>query len=311
MKDNEPLVIIIILFIILGFAYEPIKNSNNTPLNIESGSTSSIGANESLGYSQNENVASDLIEVEESVENLEKTLEQRLEEAKRSPFYNKVRMSYISGVYSNDPNQEYISLYTSLDKTETVNITGWYFKSDVTGYYATIGKASLLPFPFAKSESDVILTNQDRVIVTKGFSPIGISFRTNICTGYFEENRTFNPSLPLECPLAEDENLPKFSDVYDRNDECLDIIERIPRCTTVNSSFLRDLPDTVPSYCKNYMTASINYNACVAKHFGDTDFPGNEYRIYLNKFGPLWRTRREKITLYDRNGLIVDSINYD
>lgn len=58
------------------------------------------------------------------------------------------------------------------------------------------------------------------------------------------------------------------------------------------------------------MVAHINYNACVAKHFGDTDFPGREYRIYLGKFGPLWRPEREKINLHDRSGLIVDTITY-
>ncbi|KKP80075.1 MAG: hypothetical protein UR80_C0039G0014, partial [Parcubacteria group bacterium GW2011_GWB1_35_5] len=70
------------------------------------------------------------------------------------------------------------------------------------------------------------------------------------------------------------------------------------------------LPDTISLACKNYITTQINYNTCVATHLGDTDFPGNQYRIYLNKFGPLWRTTHDTINLYDENGLIVDTIDY-
>lgn len=219
-------------------------------------------------------------------------------------------MSGISGLYGDNPDQEYIYLSTNLDKTETLKITGWYLRSEITSYYAVIGKTALLPFPFNKTESDIILQQGDRVYLTKGFSPIGISFRTNKCAGFFEEDRTFTPGLRLECPAAIDEKLPTFSSVYDRNDECLNIIEGLSRCTSINGQFVRDLPDTVPNSCKTYMTTQINYNVCVALHFGDTDFPGQEYRVYLNKFGPLWRQRQDKINLHDQNGLVVDTISY-
>ncbi len=312
MKDN-PLPILIILIIIMGLAYSPLKNSRSGTGSggNQGGSPSSIQTNDpKLGYSPNKEVAENIKDVEDDLQRLEQNIQKQIAENKRSPYYNKIRMSGVSGVYGDDPSKEYITLSTNFDKGETVNITGWYFKSEVTGYYATIGKAALLPFPFTKVESDVVLQRGDRAIIVKGFSPIGISFRTNKCTGFFEENRKFTPSLPLQCPNPEDEKLPKFSTIYDRNDECLNIIERIPRCTTVGNEFLRDLPDTVPSSCKNYLQTQINYNACVAFHFDDTDFPGNQYRIYLNKFGPLWRQEREKLNLHDRSGLIVDSVSY-
>ena len=241
---------------------------------------------------------------------VKKTVTEKAGEINRSPYYGKVNMSRITGLKDSNPDREYLSLSTKLSTNETVKITGWYLKSETTGYYAVIGKAALLPFPFTRTESDVILGQGDRVHIIKGFSPIGISFRTNKCTGYFEENRTFTPSLSLKCPLAKDENLPTFSSVYDRNDECVRIIGRISRCTTKDSEFMRDLPDTVSSSCKTYINTQVNYNACVAKHFSDTDFPGNEYRLYLNKFGPLWRTTHDTINLHDENGLIVDTISY-
>jgi hypothetical protein len=156
----------------------------------------------------------------------------------------------------------------------------------------------------------VILQKGDRAYLTKGFSPIGISFRTNKCTGYFEENRTFYPSLPTECPRASDEKLPTFSSDLDRNDECLDLIDRIGACTTKGGEFIRDLPDTVTQSCKTYITTQVNYNSCVANHFSDSDFPGREYRIFFNKFGPLWRTAHDKINLLDESGLVVDTVSW-
>lgn len=319
MSIKEPLLIALVLFILVGLAYSPLKKAS---LNKKSDSTntSSIGKSSNpskessvgnIGYTSNKIVAEDIKEAEKAIEKLEKSLSQTQETRKRSPYYNKVRMSSnISGLRQNDPNKEYVTLSTSLEKTETIKITGWYLKSEVTGYYAVIGKASLLPFPFTKNESDVFLQQKDRVILTKGFSPIGISFRTNKCTGYFEENRTFTPSLSLQCPRAKDESLPQFSNILDRDEECVKIIGKISRCTTKGNEFIRDLPDTVTNSCKTYITTQINYNSCVARHYSDTDFPGNEYRLFLNKFGPLWRTTHDKVNLHDENGLIVDSISY-
>ncbi len=311
MKENkEPILIILILFILAGLAYSPAKKSGVLDKNMDTQNTSTIGADTSANYAGNASTAEEIRRTQEEIENLEKNLREETEKRKRSPYYGKITMSGISGLYGDNPDEEYISLYTSLQKNETVKITGWYLKSEVTGYYAVIGKASLLPFPFNKTESDIILQQGDSVIITKGFSPIGISFRTNLCTGYFEENRAFIPNLSKECPLPKDETLPVFSTIHDRQEECLDLIDNIPRCTTKGSSYIRDLPDTVADSCKNYITTQINYNSCVAKHFSDTNFPGQEYRVYLNKFGPLWRQRSDKINLHDQNGLIVDTISY-
>jgi len=307
---KEPFLILIFLFIIVGLAYGSLKKVE--PENSSTRNTySTIGTSDNgLNNSSNKDIVENIKKVETDLKKMQKNLDQEIAESKLSPYYNKITMSNISGLQGTNPDKEYLSLSTNLNKEETIKITGWYLKSEVTNYYAIIGKASLLPFPFAKTESDVILQQKDKVYLVKGFSPIGISFRTNKCTGYFEENRTFTPSLSKKCPLPKSENLPVFSSVYDRNDECLRIIDRIPRCTTKDNEFLRDLPDTVPQSCKDYIANQINYNTCVALHFGDTDFPGNEYRLYLNKFGPLWRTTHDTINLHDQNGLIVDSISY-
>jgi hypothetical protein len=308
MKD--PLIILLVLFVLVGLAYSPFKkanlnksNNSNTPSSIET-------ASDNLGSSSNKNVAENIKQTEAEVKKLEENVNKEAEKSVRSPYYNKIRMSGISGLYQSDPNREYFTISTGLSKNETVKITGWYLKSDVTGNYVVIGGASMLPVPFNKAESNVVLQQGDRAYLTKGFSPIGISFRTNKCTGFFEEDRDFVPSLSTNCPRPIDEKLPSFSSDLDRNDECINIIEGISQCRTKDSAFIRDLPDTVPSTCKTYITTQINYNSCVAKHFSDTDFPSNEYRLYFNKFGPLWRTTHDTINLRDENGLVVDTVSY-
>lgn len=316
MKDKTPIFIVLFLIIIIGLVFSPAKKGIEKQKE-ERRVSSSVGKKEEIksssttsGFTPNKVIAKDIKEAEEQIKRLEENIAKADTPGKKSPYADKIRMSNLAGARSNDPSKQYVTLSTRLGKTETVNITGWYLKSEVTGYYAMIGKASLLPFPFTKSENDIVLQQGDRAVLVKGFSPIGISFRTNICTGFFEENRTFTPSLPLRCPLPEDEVLPKFSNDLDRNDECIKIIERIPRCVTKGNEFVRDLADTVPESCKTYIRTQINYNSCVARHFSDTSFPGNEYRVYLNKFGTLWRTDKEKISLYDQNGLVVDTISY-
>lgn len=298
---KEPFLILLAIVILVGLAYDPLQTK---PEGVVTNSTYS-----SVGNNSNYNTAENIKNTQKELDNLKENLDKKIAESKRSPYYNKISVSGISHAYGDETN-EYLTLYTNLEENESVKITGWYFKSEVTGYYAMIGKAALLPFPFTNTESDVVLQKGDRAIITKGFSPINISFRTNKCTGYFEENRTFTPGLAYQCPLPKDEKLPQFSNNYDRNDECVAIIENINRCATVNQSFIRDLPDTVLPACKNYMTTQINYNACVANHLSDTDFPGHEYRLFLKKFGPLWRPTHDKINLHDQNGLIVDTISY-
>lgn len=303
MKEiKEPLIILLVLFVLIGLAY-----GHKNP---DANKSSNASTPSAISKSPNKDVAENIKTVEEQVKQLEANINNEIEKSKRSPYYGKIRMSRISGLHEIDPSNQYITLSAALKKNENVKITGWYLQSEVTGYYAIIGKASLLPFPFTRIDSDVVLDQGDKVYLIKGFSPIGISFRTNKCTGYFEENRTFVPSLPIECPLTKNEKLPTFSNDYDRNDECLKIIGRVPQCTTINSVFIRKLPDTVSDSCKTYLTEQINYNTCVALHFSNTDFPSNEYYVYLNKFGPLWRTTHDKINLRDQNGLIVDSISY-
>lgn len=313
MKDKSPILILFVLFVLVGLAYGPYKRNvqNSTSSSSQSSIANQNTYDGSLGYTPNKYTSEDLKEVEEQIKNLEKNLDEQKGLGKASPYADLVSLSYITNLNNPDPSREYIRLSTYLKKDQTLNITGWYLRSEKTGYTVVVGKTSLLPFPFSKtSEENVVLQYQDKALLIKGFSPIGISFRTNKCTGYFEQYMDFFPDLQNDCPRVIDTELPQFSTILDRNDECVDMLTRIRRCESVTGQFLRDLPDTITPSCKAYAETHATYNACVATHFSDIDFPGDTYYIYFNKFGPLWRSKNEKINLYDKNGLVVDSIEY-
>lgn len=305
MKDNkDALFFLLVIVIIVGMAWNPNKTATK-----QSSDSAVISTKTSI--EQNRTPEEQIRDIGREVEQLNKKIQAESEKAKRSPYYGKVRAS-LSGVNSEDPNNELIILFTNLDSGEKVNITGWKFKSAITGNQAVIGRAALLPYPNQGTETDVILKQGDTAFISKGYSPIGISFRTNKCIGYFEENRTWNPSLPLMCPRPIDDGVPTFSSDLDQQDACLDAIRYIPTCATRGTSYTRNLPDTVPSACKTYIEKQINYNTCVDKHFSDINFAGHEYRLYLKSFAHLWRDydKDDTIHLYDSAGLIVDTISY-
>lgn len=311
-NNKDGIVIILVLFIIVGLAWDPARKemrSNSTSNEVFG--DSSVGNNESesgQGITEEE-VLSQIKESEQTVNQIQKDIEKQNLEKTRSIYYGKVTISRPAYLNDPDPSREYMTLSTSLDRGEKVDITGWVLKSDRSGNSATIGKASLLPFPYKKGEDNVILHQGDRIYLIKGFSPIGTSFRTNKCTGYFGQYNEFFPYIARNCPLPRDEDLPQFSNVLDRDDECKDLIERLPRCSVPTNT--NRLPDTVSSSCKTYLQTKINYNVCVSEHKGDTDFPGNEWYVYLNRFGPLWRDKRETIKLLDRVGKVVSETTYN
>jgi hypothetical protein len=306
----HPILALILTFILIGFAYGPSKEYRKNISQNNSSISKRQASSQDVGYTPNKYIVDDVKKVEDQIKKLDKKIDERGGLESKSIFSDKISMSSVTNLNDKDPNREYIRLSNYLGKNETLNITGWYLRSEKSGYTLVLGGASLLPFPFSKNYSDVVLQHNDKVIIVKGFSPIGISFRTNKCVGYFEEYNDFTPSLENSCPLLTDTDLPQFSSIPDRQDECVRAIDRVGRCKTVSGQYLRDLDDTVTSSCKAYMEVHATYNACVAKHFGDTDFPGNTYYIYLNKFGPLWRENNEKINLYDRDGFVVDSISW-
>lgn len=211
------------------------------------------------------------------------------------------------GASSSDYDTEYMIIKSDERNSEKVNITGWILKSEITGEQVTIPKGVYLPF-LSKINTDepVFLSPGDSAIITTGRSPIGISFKTNICSGYLEQFQDFYPYLDSRCPRPEKE--PDFITTGPNrlNDQCVDYVTRMSSCT-INT---KTLPLDMQYECSSYISSQINYNSCVGRHKNEKGFYQDEWRIFLGRETELWKERRETIKLLDANGRIVDTITY-
>jgi len=228
-------------------------------------------------------------------------------ETQISIFGGKVSFRGRGRAQENNPNKEYLEIIASVDNTQPVNISGWRLKSVVTGREATIGEGSYLPYSGrVNTELTIFLRPGERAFIVTGRSPLGVSFRLNTCTGYFEQFQDFEPRLPKDCPRPEDEDFPAGPNGL--TDACVEYIEGLPRCQAhvqaIPSAFVND------PICQEYITKEITYNECVTVHKDDPDFYKSEWRIFLRRDQELWKEKRETILLLDDKKKTVSSISY-
>jgi len=239
---------------------------------------------------------------------LEKESEQTQETKKISLYQDKISIERGTATYT-DPSAEYLVLTNDRKNKEKINISGWSITSSATGKNITIGEASYLPYTSKTNpQQPIFLSPGDKAYVTTGRSPIGTSFRTNLCTGYFEQFQDFKPSLKNECPrIVNEENFKiKISGPNALNDACIDFIERMRTCT-INA---KPLPLTMQYECSSFINSEINYQTCVTNHKNEEDFYKSEWRIFLNRDEELWKAKRETIRLLDADGKVIDSLSY-
>lgn len=201
------------------------------------------------------------------------------------------------------PNKEYVTVRASGANKNPVNVTGWRLENG-SGNSVAIERADALPYPSREGAAgDILLAPGDTLYVITGRSPLGYNFRTNLCIGYFQQNTTFVPALPEQCPLLEDEVSP-----HAVNDLCLDFIEDVSRCTTPTNNDL--IERRVEPVCREIVLERTQYGWCVDQHRNDANFRGGAWYVYLGRLDEFWKERRETITLRDGSGSVVDSISY-
>lgn len=233
-------------------------------------------------------------------------------------------------------NLEYVTLRAASGLKEPINITGWKIKNgkdektyEVSGRQIK-GVSDVVAIPkgtnlFNGSKVSVTepitLKSNDTAIVTTGRFPntvpypVNLSFRTNKCSGYLEsmEDYKFTPYLSSRCPYNRDE--PGADSL---SDSCYAFVKNISGCRipvikrdNKEGIIYVDNRTDVSSTCRNFITEHFTYEGCLKYHQTDKDFSGNEWRIFLNRSGfLLYSKTREKITLLDTQGKIVDQISY-
>jgi hypothetical protein len=206
-----------------------------------------------------------------------------------------------------------------------VNITGWTLTNNKgtkpienrqNSYFypsqdvAIIGQGTEFLDPSGRyAIGPIVLNKNDTAIVITGgpFSqysfPLSTSFRENICTGYLK-TYPFNPALTKSCPYIKSD--PAINTI---TDECYDYATRLGRCVDPAKDDKKRFEQQT-SVCRAFLSARLNYPGCVAQNRQSLNFATNTWRVFLGQKREMWATRRETITLYDKQGLIVDQISY-
>lgn len=201
---------------------------------------------------------------------------------------------------------EYVIIRVASNARQKVTMTGWRVESTATGFGATLPQASILPaHGSVNSIGPVSLGGGQTAYVVTGRSPIGSSFRTNLCTGYLEQYQNFSPALRLECPGPQEEAT-RALQTGTYTDACYNTVRTLSRCTLTTAS----IPIEAGAACQTFIQETLTYNGCVNAHKNTPNFYKDDWYLYLNRDQELWRSRSERIRLVDESGKVVDSVSY-
>jgi len=224
-----------------------------------------------------------------------------------SPMKGQVRITEAYGVSENSPAKEYVVLTANTYNTAPVELKGWSLQSAYTGMRAHIPlSASSFTMGILNDQENVLLYPGASAIVNSGGSPVGTSFRENMCSGYLGQFQNYYPPLSNSCPSAYDalaftpENLKVYGET------CFDFLQTIPTCTAP----LRNVPASVNPNCRAFAANVFSYNGCVANNRFRPTFNSNSWRLYLGANVELWRNTHDIIRLLDDSGRTVDVVTY-
>ncbi len=207
----------------------------------------------------------------------------------------------IIGAKKQNPNEEYVELIASRSNSNDVNISGWKLRNSV-GKEIEIKKADNLAYVgMLNNEEDIMISPGNRIIISTGNSPIGVSFQVNKCSGYLEQFQNFNPLLTQNCPHPVDTAKNQSLD-----QSCISYISTLQECKV----YTGQIPEGLSSTCTDYIRDNINHNSCIDAHKNDNDFYSGQWRIFLGSDIELWNNTSDLIRLYDTNGNLIDSAAY-
>lgn len=224
-----------------------------------------------------------------------------------SPYAGKIGLTQdVSGVRASNPREEYVQIAANYSNDKAVDITGWTLESALSGTRIQIPPAAS-PFLAGSANllDEVMLDPGGLALVASAQSPVGISFRENMCTGYLGQFQSFEPPLAEECPSPStvmpltEENLRMYGDT------CFDMIANLPQCR-----FPQNFPDTIYPSCRSFLMNALSYNGCVSENSFRSAFQKNMWRIYLGSSGELWRNSHDAIRLIDAQGRTVSVFVY-
>lgn len=222
-----------------------------------------------------------------------------------SPWFEKITIS--SFAKPSGAKRFQARLRVNIPSETSVSLTGWRLKSKFQGE-TTIGFGIEKYHPSYNSQpsENIVVQRSNTVFLSGDQSPFGrgIHFRTNQCFGYLN---FYIPTLPGTSSCSQDK--PTLQEVSNLSPACQDfILKKI----NFSSCTVPDLgPVSASTECVNYIMNAgngFNYAGCYAKRSNDANFLSKDWYIYADT--QLGHALHDTITLFDQNGLVVDTYIY-
>ena len=224
-----------------------------------------------------------------------------------SPFRGQVNITQASGAQESSPSAEYIVIGASSANTAPIDITGWSLQSVYTGARGYVPRsASTFVMGNVNSSEATQINPGATAIINSGTSPVGMSFRENICSGYLAQFQSFYPSLSNSCPSPSSQLALNAENLRTFGETCFDFVQSIPSCT----SPFQSIPSNISPNCRTFALNNFSYNGCVSRNFSSSVFALDSWRIYLGSGVELWRNSHDVIRLLDNLGRTVDVLTY-
>lgn len=217
-----------------------------------------------------------------------------------SPSHSAVQLA-IGNALAQDAHTQYLILEAASSNADPVMLSGWSIQSAMSGVRAPIPQAAPLFIQgVVNTVGAVSLAPGEIALLGTGFSPIGVSFHENRCSGYLSQFQAFSPAVQTRCDSASDT---LAATGFPDDGSCYAFAQSLRPCT-----FPQTVPSTVSPTCHRALASALTYNACVTRHRGDTDF-SETWRLYLDASRPLWR-EHDTLRLLDNEGRVVDTLTY-
>ncbi len=230
-----------------------------------------------------------------------------------SPLKGKIKIlkNYSNlGSSAKDANKEYV--YIKNVSNQDIKISGFLLQSMITNKIAIVPQG-VNPYILGRvnSLSDIVLRPNEHAILISGKSPLGVSFKTNACSGFLNHFRDFNPKLPSAwCPDPSKILKPTIENIKKYGDACFDAIKNLKRCEYFTSNNPYYFKVTKP--CREILSSKMTYNACVIdmEKEGNLQSKDDSWYIYLGRDEKLWKDKYELIRLLDQSSRTIDYITY-
>ena len=222
-----------------------------------------------------------------------------------SPYIGAVTITEDAATES-DPAREFVQLTASSRNTAPIPLGGWSLQSAVSGARAPIPQAApAFVLGVANAVQPISLEPNASAFITTAASPVGTSFRENICSGYLSEQKTFAPELSSDCPTPS-EALPMTADnIRTYGSSCFDYLNSLAQC-----HFPTTLPSNLSPACRSFVSNTMSYNGCVNMNRNRPTFALPTFRAYLAFRSELWSNSHDVIRLLDEQGRTVDVLTY-